>query len=246
MILRRVMQHVRDQNWFAVGIDFVIVVVGVFIGIQVANWNEALAEKRRLGHQLVSLHAEFTENLGRFDAYQQRLEGQIADITVLRRVVAGEATGASSSDVDRMLMNAFGVAVFTVDRTTLDELKQNGSLRNLQSMGLRRPLIEWAEAHAGLRRLEADNLALRNAAFAPFTMDELALGAMGEHYAAVRDFIAPAPFRNDITLLQGNRKLDNNLVLKLGPTAACLEFLARLRGQTQAVLERLEAEGFSQ
>ena len=41
MILRSVMKHVRDQNWFAVGIDFLIVVVGVFIGIQVANWNKA-------------------------------------------------------------------------------------------------------------------------------------------------------------------------------------------------------------
>jgi hypothetical protein len=28
------MKHVQDQNWFAVGIDFLIVVTGVFIGIQ--------------------------------------------------------------------------------------------------------------------------------------------------------------------------------------------------------------------
>ena len=40
MILRRVTKHVQEQNWFAVSIDFVIVVTGVFIGIQVANWNE--------------------------------------------------------------------------------------------------------------------------------------------------------------------------------------------------------------
>lgn len=33
MILRSVMRHDRDQNLFAVGIDFVIVVVGVFIGV---------------------------------------------------------------------------------------------------------------------------------------------------------------------------------------------------------------------
>ncbi len=44
MILRSVMKHVRDQNWFAVGLDFLIVVVGVFIGIQVANWNETRRE----------------------------------------------------------------------------------------------------------------------------------------------------------------------------------------------------------
>ena len=45
MILRSVMGHVRDQNWFAVGIDFLIVIVGVFIGIQVANWNAERMER---------------------------------------------------------------------------------------------------------------------------------------------------------------------------------------------------------
>jgi hypothetical protein len=39
MLLRRVIEHVREQNWTAVGIDFLIVVLGVFVGIQVANWN---------------------------------------------------------------------------------------------------------------------------------------------------------------------------------------------------------------
>ncbi len=39
MLLRRITKHVQNQNWFAVFIDFLIVVVGVFIGIQVANWN---------------------------------------------------------------------------------------------------------------------------------------------------------------------------------------------------------------
>ena len=46
MILRRIMEHVRAQNWTAVGLDFLIVVLGVFIGIQVANWNEARALQR--------------------------------------------------------------------------------------------------------------------------------------------------------------------------------------------------------
>ncbi len=46
MRLRCLTKHIREQNWFAVGIDFFIVVIGVFIGIQVANWNEARAEKQ--------------------------------------------------------------------------------------------------------------------------------------------------------------------------------------------------------
>ena len=40
MLLRRIIEHVKSQNWTAIAIDFVIVVVGVFIGIQVSNWNE--------------------------------------------------------------------------------------------------------------------------------------------------------------------------------------------------------------
>ena len=37
MLLRSITKHVGEQNWVAVAIDFVIVVVGVFIGIQVAK-----------------------------------------------------------------------------------------------------------------------------------------------------------------------------------------------------------------
>ena len=55
MILRRVIEHVEKQEWTAIWIDLVIVVVGVFIGIQVSNWNEGRATNRRA--------AVFTEQL---------------------------------------------------------------------------------------------------------------------------------------------------------------------------------------
>lgn len=68
MLLRSVSQHVKDQNWFAVWVDFVIVVVGVFIGIQVANWNEVQNERieahRTLNIalvDLVALHEEISQ-----------------------------------------------------------------------------------------------------------------------------------------------------------------------------------------
>ena len=245
MILRSVMKHVRDQNWFAVGIDFLIVVVGVFIGIQVANWNEAQTERRILNDQLSSLHAEFTENLNRFDQYGQRLQAKINDIQTLRSLIAGAPHDGQDDALDRMLMNVFSVAVFTADRTTLDELKDSGKLRQLRDIGIRQPLVEWEEAFAGLRRLRGDSIALRNTEFAPFAMDHLGFGAMGQNYAATQTIIAPSPFRNDIAMLEGNRKFDNIAVLMLGPTAACLEFLNALRSQTRIVLERLEEQGIS-
>ena len=47
MILRRFAQHVREQNWTAIAIDFVIVVLGVVVGLQVNLWNEARVEAQR-------------------------------------------------------------------------------------------------------------------------------------------------------------------------------------------------------
>ena len=46
MILRRVIAHFKKQEWTAIGLDFLIVIVGVFIGIQVSNWNAEQADKR--------------------------------------------------------------------------------------------------------------------------------------------------------------------------------------------------------
>jgi hypothetical protein len=63
MLLRRVMEHVSAQNWFAVGIDFVIVVVGVVIGIEVANWNDVRNNKAELATSLELLDKEVSQNI---------------------------------------------------------------------------------------------------------------------------------------------------------------------------------------
>jgi len=63
MLLRRITQHVRNQNWFAVFIDFFIVVVGVFIGIQVANWNEERKLKQFETVVLKELLITFEDNI---------------------------------------------------------------------------------------------------------------------------------------------------------------------------------------
>ncbi|MDB2438095.1 hypothetical protein N9W89_05225 [Hellea sp.] len=62
MLFRRIKAHVEKENWFAVGIDFLIVVVGVFIGIQVANWNEDQGRKAQEHSYLVLLHDELVQN----------------------------------------------------------------------------------------------------------------------------------------------------------------------------------------
>ena len=56
MLLRRITEHVKAQNWTAVALDFFIVVIGVFIGIQVANWNDARKDRADEAIFLQELH----------------------------------------------------------------------------------------------------------------------------------------------------------------------------------------------
>jgi hypothetical protein len=47
MIQRRVIEQLRKQQWVAVGIELVIVILGVFIGLQASNWNQERASARQ-------------------------------------------------------------------------------------------------------------------------------------------------------------------------------------------------------
>lgn len=42
-MLRHVISHLRRQDWTAVLVELVVVVVGVFIGVQASNWNQQRA-----------------------------------------------------------------------------------------------------------------------------------------------------------------------------------------------------------
>jgi len=61
MLLRSITKHVRDQNWFAVFLDFSIVVVGVFVGLQVSNWSNDQQDRRDETAIIHALHAEIKE-----------------------------------------------------------------------------------------------------------------------------------------------------------------------------------------
>lgn len=55
MIFKRFAANLRAQNWFAIGVELAIVVLGVFIGTQVSNWNASRLEKVETRRMMVQL-----------------------------------------------------------------------------------------------------------------------------------------------------------------------------------------------
>lgn len=103
MIRRRIAEHLKAQNWFAVAIDFVIVVIGVFVGIQVSNWNAARADRQRGDAFAVRLADDL-----RFEArsYATLISYYGSALSEARKAVAALEGGAPLTD-EQLLVSAY-------------------------------------------------------------------------------------------------------------------------------------------
>jgi len=69
MVIRRIREHVATHDWFAVAVDVGIVVLGVFLGTQVSNWNANRLDRERADN----FRARLIDELD-FDARQYALQ----------------------------------------------------------------------------------------------------------------------------------------------------------------------------
>lgn len=79
MILRRVISHFRKQEWTAIGLDFLIVVVGVYIGIALGNWNQARAAEARREQIVVALITDLRDAAGAQQGFVTRIQNGMVD-----------------------------------------------------------------------------------------------------------------------------------------------------------------------
>lgn len=71
MRLRRVIEHVRAQNWTAIAIDFAIVVAGILLALQISEWNQARQDRVRERAYLARIAAELEQS---FDDIESSIE----------------------------------------------------------------------------------------------------------------------------------------------------------------------------
>ena len=156
MVLRRFSKHIRDQNWVAIGIEFVIVVLGVFLGIEASNWNEARREAGAERATLIRLTEEFgavEDELARAVAqYETTIKSTGAVITALR---AGHPP-TEEAGFRQHLRDAQYIWDAPAQSVTYSELVSTGALSRLSDASLRSALTRYghhAERYA--RKLPA-------------------------------------------------------------------------------------------
>lgn len=138
MLLRRIIEHVKTQNWTAIGLDFAIVVIGVFVGLQVSNWNETRQLQNDEYATLVRLQAE-AEDVVTFWQEEVFFSNQVsANRRQLLEVLArGQVNEEERGAVDDAFMRLGHYPANNPPRTVYNELVASGGLKLISDAATR-------------------------------------------------------------------------------------------------------------
>ena len=145
MILRRFMKHVTEQNWFAVGLDVIVVITGIFLGMQVTEWNEERKERLLEHAYLERLLADTKHNEGRIDTFVQAHQ-QVYE--QMLRVAAYIQSNKKDDQLHKeLVINGLGggyLPDLDMRTATWDELVSSGKIDLVKNSVLKNALLNFS------------------------------------------------------------------------------------------------------
>ena len=139
MLLRRMMEHVKNQNWTAVALDFFIVVFGVFIGIEASNWNASQAERRVAQTLTVQLIEDLRQDIGATEVALSYF-GTVRDAAY----TAMDGVDDPAFDPEEFIISAYTATQYMIlpsHKSTYDELLATGRLGSVGDPAFRNVLV---------------------------------------------------------------------------------------------------------
>jgi hypothetical protein len=144
MILKRLSVAIAEQNWFTVFLEILIVVVAIFLGLQVDDWNSVRKERVRETDYLQRIDAELAEDIAEFEAGITTANRRIGYARLVLAVLADPtlATGAPTEFVNALVRAGFTYSPVVSDNT-FEEIKSTGELGIIRDVALRTSVTKY-------------------------------------------------------------------------------------------------------
>ena len=146
MILRRLATSIRKQDWFTVFIETLIVVLGVFLGLQVNNWNEARRDRADEASLLERLHPEIVRVEQSSARVRERRISLVDDLRSATEVVFGVAGRDQLTQEECMAIatsHYYNINVLSLP--SIVELENAGRVSIIRDAALRGALIDYEQ-----------------------------------------------------------------------------------------------------
>ena len=143
-ILGRLSQAVRDQNWFAVALEVVIVILGVVIGFQITAWGQSRSDGSKEKIYLLQLENDIQQTIDNLHA----IDGVMASRELASAKLLRAFQLPSPPPRDSLLIWVYELqagAVPSPAMRTVEALISTGDLRLLRNDSLQIRITEYAE-----------------------------------------------------------------------------------------------------
>lgn len=160
MILQKLANAIRRQDWFQVTVEILIVVIGIFLGLQVDDWNTQREDRVQEGIYLERLHTEVTDAI---DFREETFEGVVLtrDVVDFNQGLGDILSVFNVSDTETTLGPRHCFAVMgshiyndqSVDIPTLRELNASGQLGLIQNEDIKIAISQFAFGMEGMLSL---------------------------------------------------------------------------------------------
>ncbi len=144
MIIRRMADAVRTQNWFTVVIEIFVVVIGIFLGLQVTEWNDSRKDIAQEKIYLQRMRADMVTLIYEMEQREAYFTAASNDNKLVIDWLNGVADLALSPQ--RLLTAFYNSTViypFTVNSATYQELVSTGNVGILRDVALRQEIARY-------------------------------------------------------------------------------------------------------
>ena len=232
MILRRVIKHFRKQEWTAIFFDFLIVVVGVFVGLQVANWSAARANRADDLLYMQRLHEEIERSDTKMAVISDELHTTVSLLKEVLDIIYGdEPVKSLTRDQCDAVFASHIYRPGRVSIPTLEELISSGRASIISDLPLRRAILHLSQLRKAtddfIERTGSDVVVLSRKypqmilLNKELTYDRYGTSPYGGHQCFPERIRDSAGFRND--LADNLYRMDSFIRLSYSPELAMLD-----------------------
>ncbi|HSE12657.1 MAG TPA: hypothetical protein VLB69_08485 [Rudaea sp.] len=154
MLLSRVMRNLRERDWFSVGVELFVLVLGIVLGLQASDWAN---DRRDRAEEHDYLRRLLEDNAANQAIVERGLERNRHTAGLARSI--SEALASADRQPDQQAMTTalckwFVQPVLHLQRSTYAEMISSGKLLLLRDQRLRAQLAEEDATHAEVHRLD--------------------------------------------------------------------------------------------
>ena len=237
---RRLAASLRKRDWMAVLIEVLIVVVGVFLGLQVANWNQGRQERQEERRYYAQIVVDLRRDLQSLETAEKRsrIHDRSAE-NVLAALQGENPAGLTPVELAKEVHRAGFLYLPAASRRTYDELISTGNLGLLGNSDAKDAIAAYYEAFADSRQWDG-LLRQQQADYWSATAGIVPRKVLQTVFTSSDVQLSPADTQEILSRMRSTPRLESLLIGMAAHQARVRRDSIGLKQQAKSLIEKLE------